>query len=40
MTEGEFLDRLTRLITAQIRLFEELTGRSLGVRIQIVRKDG
>lgn len=39
MTEREFLDRLTRLITAQIRLFEELTGRSLGVRIQIVPKE-
>lgn len=39
MTEREFLDRLTRLITAQIRLFEQISGRTLGVRVQIVPKE-
>ena len=39
MTEREFLDKLSRLITAQIRLFEEMTGRSLGLKVQFVRKD-
>lgn len=39
MTEAEFLDKLTRLVTAQIRLFEQMTGRSLGLKVQIVRKD-
>lgn len=40
MTEAEFLDKLQRHLQAMVRLFEELSGRSLGVHIQIVRKDG
>lgn len=39
MTEREFLDRLSRLLTAQIKLYEDMTGRSFGFRIQIVRKE-
>ncbi len=38
MTEREFLDKLSRLITAQVRLFEQMTGRPFGFVVHITRK--